>query len=183
MPTETIAVLRPRNQLTLPQRVVKALGANAGDQLTLRVDETRPGEAWLRLLPESYAGIAADLYGRTTEERAAYVAEERGSWDGDEDPGRARDGTSYLTFDESRRVYRQTDVTRERYEREPKLRWPKCEVCGRSIANMKEHRRQHVAGILDERGVSNDPEQQKRSRVRVRKWRAARHARKPVGKR
>ena len=83
---------------------------------------------------------------------------------------RAPDGTPYLTFEESKRVYWQTDVTRERYERQPKLRWPKCEVCGRSIARLNEHRAAHRAGLLTDQGISTDPAQKKRSKARVAKW-------------
>jgi hypothetical protein len=182
VPIEVVAVLRGRNQLTLPERLVTALGARPGDELALTHDETVPGSAHLRVLPRSYAGIAGDLYGRTPDERAAHVAEERASWDESSDPGRASDGTPYLTFEESRRIYRQTDVTRERYEREPKLRWPKCEICGRSIARMKEHRRKHATGVFDEAGVSTDPLQVARSRRRVRRWRASRTARNVKGR-
>ena len=177
MPVEVIVTLRERNQLTLPERIAVALQAQPGDELALTIDEASLRNAHLRVLPRSYAGIAGDIYGRTAEERAAYVAEERASWDAGEDPGRASDGTPYLTFDESRRTYLQTDVTRERYEREPKLRWPKCEICGRSIANMKGHRRKHGKNLLTQAGISTDPEQMARSRTRVRKWRAARLAR------
>ena len=176
MPIEAISVLRDRNQLTLPERLATALDVRPGDELAFSFDEASPRSARLRVMPRSYAGIAGDLYGRTTEERAAYIAEERSAWDEAEDPGRASDGTPYLTFDESRRTYRQTDVTRERYDREPKLRWPKCEICGRSIAQMKEHRRKHAAHLLNDAGISTDPEQVGRSRRRVRKWRATRSA-------
>jgi len=176
MPIEVIAILRERNQLTLPERIAAALQVQPGDELALTVDEGSPRTAQLRVLPRSFAGIAGNVYGRTAEERAAYIAEERATWDAGEDPGRASDGTRYLTFDESRRTYLQTDVTRERYEHEPKLRWPKCEICGRSIANMKDHRRKHGKQVLTDAGVSTDPEQMARSRNRVRKWRAARSA-------
>lgn len=174
MPLEVIAVLRERNQLTLPERLARALQARTGDELALTFDEAVPGTVRLRVLPRSYAGIAGNLYGRTAEERAAYIAGERATWDAAEDPGRASDGTPYLTFDQSRRTYRQTEVTRERYERDPKLRWPKCEICGRSIARMKEHRRKHLTKLVNAAGVNTDPEQIARSRRRVRKSRASR---------
>ena len=177
MPIETVSQLRDRNQLTLPERVAAALGAKPGDDLLVTFDEKTPGIAQLRLLPRSYAGIAGNLYGNA-EERARYIAEERASWDrGVVDSGRASDGTAYLTYEESKRTYRQSDVTPERYKREPKLRWPKCEICGRSIARMVEHRRKHAAKTIDESGVSRDPKQIERSRRRVVKWRAARGSR------
>src|SRR5438105_15527423 len=93
MPIEVISVLRERNQLTLPERIALALEARPGDELALTVDESSPRTAQLRVLPRSYAGIAGSVYGRTAEERAAYVAEERATWDAGEDPGRASDGT------------------------------------------------------------------------------------------
>lgn len=172
MPTDAIVQLRDRNQLTLPDRLASAIGAKVGDDLLLEHDDATPGVVRVRLLPRSFAGIAGDLYG-TAEQRATYIAEERASWD-DETPGRAADGTPYLSFEESRRVYRQTEVTRERYDREAKLRWPKCEICGRSIAKMREHRRKHAAKLMTDKGISNDPRQIARSRQRVRKWRVAR---------
>ena len=174
VPIEVFSVLRDRNQLTLPDRLATALDVRPGDNLVMTFDEASPGAAQLRVLPRSYAGIAGDLYGRTPEERAAYIAEERASWEDSEDPGRASDGTPYLTFDQSQRTYRQTEVTRDRYDREPKLRWPKCEICGRSIAQMKEHRRKHAANVLNDAGISTDSAQIARSRRRVRKWRASR---------
>lgn len=175
---DAIAQLRERNQLTLPEPIAVALKAGAGDDLVFTVEEAAPGVARMQLLPRSYAGIAGDLYGKTADERNAYIAEERASWD-DDDPGRAPDGTRYLTFEQSKRTYRQTQVTRERYQREPKLRWPKCEVCGRSIAKMVEHRSKHKRKVIDDRGVSHDPDQVARSRRRVRKWREARARRTP----
>ena len=166
--------LRERNQLTLPDRVAERVGAKPGDRLLLTMDPSEPGIMRLKRLPDSYAGIADGVYGNTSEERAAYLAEERASWEPTyAPPAAAPDGTPYLTFEESKRVYWQTDVTRERYERDPKLRWPKCEVCGRSIARMNDHRAAHRAGLLTEKGISTDPRQKKRSTQRVAKWRRA----------
>ena len=173
--------LRERNQLTLPDRVAARIEAKPGDRLLLTVDPAEPGVVRLKRLKDSYAGIASGVYGRTAEERAAYLAEEHDSWDRDPwerhaiipSPAVAPDGTPYLTFDESRRTYWQTDVTRDRYEREAKLRWPKCRICGRSIARMRDHVVAHEAGALDDRGVNTDPKQRTRSRRRVAKWRAA----------
>ncbi|MEK7862801.1 MAG: hypothetical protein AAB295_05995, partial [Chloroflexota bacterium] len=96
------------------------------------------------------------------------------SWDRPSSPaGRASDSTPYLSYEESKHVYRQTEVTRERYEREPKLRWPKCEVCGRSIARMNDHLAAHRSGRLTADGISTDARQVDRSRRRVGKWRKA----------
>lgn len=172
--TFEIAVsLRQRNQLTLPDRVATRLGAEAGDRLLLIIEPSEPDVVRLRRLPRSYAGTLTGVYGRTAEEQTAYLAGERASWDAPSaSPGEGPDGTRYLTFEESKRTYPQTEVTRERYAREPKLRWPKCEICGRSIARLNDHRSAHRDGRLDERGVNTDPAQRTRSRHRVEKWRA-----------
>ena len=169
------ATLRDRNQLTLPDRIAARIEAKPGDRLLLTIDAVEPGVVRVKRLKDSYAGIAPGIYGRTAEERAAYVATERDSWERGPDVASAAapDGTPYLTFEESRRTYWQTDVTRERYEREAKLRWPKCGICGRSIARMHEHLAAHAAGRLDEHGVNTDPKQRTRSRRRVAKWRAS----------
>ncbi|HLZ47874.1 MAG TPA: hypothetical protein VKR80_04415 [Candidatus Limnocylindria bacterium] len=166
--------LRERNQLTLPDRLVTRIAAKPGDRLLLTLDAAEPDVVRLKRLKDSYAGIAPGIYGRTAEERAAYVSAERESWDRGADlASAAPDGTPYLTFKESRRTYWQTDVTRDRYEREPKLRWPKCAICGRSIARMRDHLAAHESGTLDERGVNTDARQRARSRQRVEKWRAS----------
>jgi len=168
--------LRDRNQLTLPERIAARIAAKPGDRLLLTVGAADPGVVRVKRLKDSYAGIATGVYGDTEAQRVAYIAEERDSWDRDPIvavPAAAPDGTPYLTFDESRRTYWQTDVTRERYEGDPKLRWPKCDICGRSIARMREHLAAHQAGTLDERGVNTDPQQRIRSRRRVEKWRAS----------
>lgn len=181
---EVQVTLRERNQLTLPDRIAARIAAKPGDRLLLTVgtvgeagESNGQGEAGvvrLKRLKDSYAGIAAGIYGRTAEERAAYVSTERDSWEREAVPtDAAPDGTPYLTFEESKRIYQQTDVTRERFEREAKLRWPKCGVCGRSIARMRDHLTAHQAGLLDERGVRTDPEQRARSSRRVTKWRAS----------
>lgn len=169
------ATLRERNQLTLPDRVAALIQAKPGDRLLLTVSAGEPGVVRVKRLRDSYSGIAPGVYGRTAEERAAYVTAERESWErtATTPTATAPDGTRYLSFEESRRTYWQTDVTRERYEREPKLRWPKCDICGRSIARMREHAAAHAAGALDERGVNTDPRQRARSRRRVAKWRAS----------
>lgn len=178
---EVQVTLRERNQLTLPDRIAARIAAKPGDRLLLTVEPGEPngpgdaGVVRLKRLKESYAGIARGIYGRTAEDRAAYVSTERDSWE--REPAvpqeAAPDGTPYLTFEESRRTYQQTDVTRERYEREAKLRWPKCGICGRSIARMRDHLTAHQAGLLNERGIRTDPEQRARSGRRVSKWRAS----------
>lgn len=168
---ETVVTLRERNQLTLPDRVARKIGARPGRRLILTLEE----DASVRLRPllESYAGVAAEAYGGTAESVAAYLAAERASWEAD-DPGRATDGTRYLTLRESRLLHPRIDITPELYARKPVLRWPKCEIrsCGRLIAEMKTHLRKHRTGLIDRAGIRTDAPQRTRSRERVRKWRA-----------
>lgn len=178
MPPIVIEVtLRERNQLTLPDRIATRLGVGAGDRLLLRLETEETSEVTLRRLRGTYAGVAKQAYGETAEDAAAYLAGERAGWDPEPSPGTAADGTPYLTFEESKRAYRQTEVSRERYESEPKLRWPKCGICGRSIARMSEHRVAHERGVIDGHGIHRSPQQMARSAARVQKWRATRAGR------
>ena len=72
--------LRPKNQLTLPEEVVRRLGLRPGDRLVVAIDDTQPGRAQLRPIRRSYAGILTGIYG-TDEEALEYVRGERASWD------------------------------------------------------------------------------------------------------
>lgn len=167
---ETVVTLRERNQLTLPDRVARKIGARPGGRLILTLEE----DASVRLRPllESYAGVATEAYGGTAKSAAAYLAEERASWDAD-DLGRAPDGTRYLTLRESRLLHPRIDIAPELYASKPVLRWPKCEICGRLIAEMKTHLRKHRTRLIDRAGIRTDAPQRTRSRERVRKWRAS----------
>ena len=54
--------LRAKNQLTLPEAIVAALGARPGDRL--RMTATSFGIVTLRLLRRSYAGALGRVVGR-----------------------------------------------------------------------------------------------------------------------
>jgi bifunctional DNA-binding transcriptional regulator/antitoxin component of YhaV-PrlF toxin-antitoxin module len=71
--------LRKKNQLTLPDEVAKQLDVRAGSRLVIQFD---PEDDSVRMRPlrESYVGILLGVYG-TPAEAAAYVEQERGSWD------------------------------------------------------------------------------------------------------
>jgi bifunctional DNA-binding transcriptional regulator/antitoxin component of YhaV-PrlF toxin-antitoxin module len=73
--SEIIAVVRKRNQLTLPSDAVDILGVVEGDRLII---ELKPGErsAILRPVRRSYAGALRGVYG----EAGTYTAAERDSW-------------------------------------------------------------------------------------------------------
>jgi hypothetical protein len=77
---EVEANLRPKNQVTLPEAVAARLGAAPGDRLVFELDEARPGRVQLRRVRRSYYGALAGVFG-TPDEAAAYLREERASWD------------------------------------------------------------------------------------------------------
>lgn len=74
MESEFEAVIRKRNQLTLPTKVAQLLDVREGDILVLHVAE---GVATIRPIRRSYAGIAHGTYGNDDD----YVASERDSWE------------------------------------------------------------------------------------------------------
>ncbi len=74
------AKLRKKNQLTLPEEVVRHLGAEPGDRLLLEIDDGDRLHVKVRRLLRSYYGALEGVYGETPEEVAAYIAGERASW-------------------------------------------------------------------------------------------------------
>jgi hypothetical protein len=78
-PIEAEARLRPKNQLTLPEPIVRALDAAPDDVLVFETDPAEPGVARVRLLPRNFAGSLTGVYG-TTEEVLEYVRGERAAW-------------------------------------------------------------------------------------------------------
>ncbi len=79
MPFEVEVCLRPKNQLTLPEAIVKRWRVEPGDRLLFLVDDGQPDEVRLRRIRHSYAGALAGVYG-TPDEAAAYIRDERASW-------------------------------------------------------------------------------------------------------
>jgi bifunctional DNA-binding transcriptional regulator/antitoxin component of YhaV-PrlF toxin-antitoxin module len=76
---EVKAVVRSKNQLTLPDPIVRRLGVEPGDEIIVRFDDDEPGVVHLRSLRRSYAGVAKGIYGSGDEE-ADYVQNERAAW-------------------------------------------------------------------------------------------------------
>jgi len=72
--------LRNKNQLTLPEDIVKRLNLAPGDRLIVEIDDDKPRQARIRPLRRSYAGILDGMWG-TDEEALEYVRNERASWD------------------------------------------------------------------------------------------------------
>lgn len=71
------ARLRPRNQLTLPEPVVRAGGMAEGDRFVVEIDAADPDTVRLHRIRPTYAGSLKDVFG----DADAYVDEERRSWD------------------------------------------------------------------------------------------------------
>lgn len=70
------ARLRARNQLTLPDAVVQAVGLAEGDRFIVDTDPSDPDVVRLRRIRDTYAGTLASVYG----DAKAALAEERASW-------------------------------------------------------------------------------------------------------
>lgn len=71
------ARLRGRNQLTLPDPVVKAGGIAEGDRFVVEIDPADPDTVRLHRIRASYAGALRDVYG----DPVAALAEERQGWE------------------------------------------------------------------------------------------------------
>ena len=72
--------LRPKNQITLPVEIARALGAAPGDRLLFTIDPESPDTALVRRIKESYFGALAGTYGTTHEEVLDYVRAEQDGW-------------------------------------------------------------------------------------------------------
>jgi bifunctional DNA-binding transcriptional regulator/antitoxin component of YhaV-PrlF toxin-antitoxin module len=70
--------LRTKNQLTLPEPITRALGAQPGDRFFISFEE--PDRAILQRVPKSYAGALAGVWG-TYEEAMADLRASRDEWD------------------------------------------------------------------------------------------------------
>lgn len=79
-PVEAEARLRHKNQLTMPEPIVRALDAAPDDILVFEADPAEPGVARVRLLPREFAGSLTGVFG-TSEETLEFVRGERTAWD------------------------------------------------------------------------------------------------------
>ncbi|MCL1962140.1 MAG: AbrB/MazE/SpoVT family DNA-binding domain-containing protein [Desulfovibrionaceae bacterium] len=79
--------VRSKHQITLPASVVRVAGIGLNDALDVSCKDgvitltTQHAAAKKRPSLMDLAGSAKGLYGRTTEERQAYLANERKSWE------------------------------------------------------------------------------------------------------
>ncbi len=78
-PIEAEARLRHKNQLTVPDPIVRALEAKLDDVLVFETDPAEPGVARVRLLPRDFAGSLTGVFG-TAAETLEYVPGERAAW-------------------------------------------------------------------------------------------------------
>jgi hypothetical protein len=78
-PIEAEARLRQKNQLSVPDAIVRALGASPDDTFVFETDPAQPGVAHVHLVPRDVAGSLTGVYG-TSEEVLAFAREERAAW-------------------------------------------------------------------------------------------------------
>ena len=77
--TEVQAIVRQRNQITLPHEAVAILGVQKGDRILLGLD-SQTKQVVIRPLRNSYSESLRGVYG-SPEEVAAYVRGERAGWE------------------------------------------------------------------------------------------------------
>lgn len=78
-PIEADARLRAKNQLTLPEPIAHALGAEPNDLLVFEVDPSQPDVALVHVVPAGFAGAMTGIYG-TTAEVQKFIREEHAAW-------------------------------------------------------------------------------------------------------
>jgi AbrB family looped-hinge helix DNA binding protein len=78
-PLQAEAVVRAKNQITIPQSIADRFGIGPGQRVVL-VDDGVRDQFTIRVIRSSYAGALSGIFG-TTEENVAYVRGERESWD------------------------------------------------------------------------------------------------------
>ena len=71
--------VRPKNQVTLPDAVLRHMGARTGDRLLIESDPDEPDVVRVRAVRHSYAGLLVGVYG-TADEVLQYVRAEQESW-------------------------------------------------------------------------------------------------------
>jgi bifunctional DNA-binding transcriptional regulator/antitoxin component of YhaV-PrlF toxin-antitoxin module len=76
---EIEATVRDKNQLTIPRPVAERHRIEVGQRLVI-VDSGADDEFTVRVLPRSYAGRLAGIFGNTTDENVEYVRREREDW-------------------------------------------------------------------------------------------------------
>ena len=75
---EIEATVREKNQMTIPQAVAERHHIGPGQRLLI-VDGGEANEFVVRVIPRTYAGALAGVFG-TTDENLAYIRGEREDW-------------------------------------------------------------------------------------------------------
>ncbi len=78
-PVEAEARLRAKNQVTMPDPIVKALDAEVDDIIVFQADPEEAGLVHLRVLPRTFAGSMRGVYG-TTAEVLEFQRKEHAAW-------------------------------------------------------------------------------------------------------
>lgn len=71
--------LRQKNQLTVPEAIVRVLDAAPDDVLVWEADPSQPGVARVHLIPRDFAGSLTGVFG-ATDEVVEFVRGERSAW-------------------------------------------------------------------------------------------------------
>ncbi len=72
------ARLRDRNQLTIPDAIVREAGIEPGEMFVVELEPSEPDRLLLRRVRTSYAGALRGLWG---DDADAYLDAERNAWD------------------------------------------------------------------------------------------------------
>ena len=76
---EARARLRHKNQVTVPEEIVRALNAALDDTLVFEADPGQPGTARVHLVPKAFAGSLTGVYG-SSDDVLTFIREERAAW-------------------------------------------------------------------------------------------------------
>lgn len=76
---EPQAVIREKNQMTIPRAVAERHGIAPGRRVVF-IETGSQDEFTIRVLPNTYAGALAGVYGKATNENVEYVRREREDW-------------------------------------------------------------------------------------------------------
>ncbi len=73
------ATVRDKSQVTIPREVAERHKLQPGQKLVIVDDTDQPGQFVVRVIPRTYAGALAGVFG-TTDQNVAYVRHEREDW-------------------------------------------------------------------------------------------------------
>jgi len=78
-PVEAESRLREKNQITVPEPIIRVLEAGAGDRLLWEADPAEPRVVRVYVLPSDFAGSLTGVFG-TTEQTIEFARAERAAW-------------------------------------------------------------------------------------------------------